>query len=175
MTQYPIPLSTLFIGLNGFIAFALSYIAAMERTKTRVWHGESREDVATQQNYLEKPNAWAAFFENYTQQFVATKASDDGLLQRKVRAHENFAEYVPHALLFLVALELMHSQTWFLWILGGTLTVARIAHAWGLIRTYGPSHGRAIGFFLTWFVYIAGATACVYQYYAFIPRFKTGG
>ena len=162
MTEYPIPLSTLFIGLNGFIALALSYIAAMERTRTRVWHGESREDVAIQPNYLAKPNAWAAFFENYTRQFVATKASDDGLLQRKVRAHENFAEYVPQGLLFLVALELMHSQTLLLWILGGTLTVARIAHAWGLIRTYGPSPGRAVGFFLTWIVYIAGASACIY-------------
>ncbi|MFB2919843.1 MAPEG family protein [Aerosakkonema funiforme] len=42
------------------------------------------------------------------------------------------------------------------------LTVGRIAHAWGLIKTYGPSPGRAIGFFLTWFVYIIGASACIY-------------
>ncbi|KAB8330602.1 glutathione S-transferase [Scytonema tolypothrichoides VB-61278] len=162
MSNYLIPVSTLLIGLNGFIAFALSYIVAMERTRTRVWHGELKEDVVIQPNYLEKPNKWAAFFENYTQKFVATKASDDGVLQRKVRAHGNFAEYVPHGLLFIAALELMHSPTWFLWMLGGTLTFARIAHAWGVIHTYGPSLGRAIGFFLTWFVYIAGASACLY-------------
>lgn len=162
MTANLIPVSTLFIGLNGFIAFALSYIAAMERTRTRVWHGESKEDVATQPNYLENPNAWAVFFESYTQSHVATKAIDNGVLQRKVRAHANFAEYVPHGLLFIVALELMHSQSWLLWILGGSLTIARIAHAWGLIKTYGPSPGRAIGFFLTWFVYIVGASACLY-------------
>lgn len=162
MTANFIPVSTLFIGLNGFIAFALSYIAAMERTKTRVWHGESREDVVTQPNYLENPNRWAAFFESYTQKSVATKAIEDGVLQRKIRAHANFAEYVPQGLLFLVALELMQSQTWLLWMLGGSLTSARIAHAWGLIKTYGPSPGRAIGFFLTWVVYVVGASACLY-------------
>ncbi len=167
----PVPISTLFIGLNGFVAFVLSYIVVMERTSTRIWHGESKEDVATQPNYLEKPNAWAAFIESYTQKSVPTKTSDDGLLQRKVRAYGNFTEYVPLALLFMLALELMQyspegvearSQAWLLWLLGIALTVGRIAHAWGLISTYGPSPSRAVGFFLTWFVYIVGAVACVY-------------
>ncbi len=158
----PVPISTLFIGLNGFVAFVLSYIVVMERTSTRIWHGESKEDVATQPNYLEKPNAWAAFIESYTQKSVPTKTSDDGLLQRKVRAYGNFTEYVPLALLFMVALELMRSQIWLLWLLGIALTVSRIAHAWGLISTYGPSPSRAVGFFLTWFIYIVGAGACVY-------------
>ena len=158
----PIPISILFIGLNGFVAFALSYIVVMERTSTRVWHGTSKEDVATQPNYLEKPNIWAAFIESYTQKSVLAKTSDDGLLQRKVRAYGNFTEYVPLALIFILALELMHSQSWLLWLLGSALTFGRIAHAWGLIKTYGPSPGRAVGFFLTWFVYIMGAGACVY-------------
>jgi uncharacterized protein len=66
------------------------------------------------------------------------------------------------ALLFILTLELMQSPTWLLWLLGGMLTVSRITHAGGLIKTYGPSPFRAIGFFLTWFVYIIGATACIY-------------
>jgi uncharacterized protein len=158
----PIPISTLFIGLNGFVAFALSYIVVMERTSTRIWHGESKEDIAAQPNYLEKPNAWAAFIESYIQKSVTTKTSDDGLLLRKVRAYGNFTEHVPLALLLIVALELGHLQAWLLWLLGIALTVGRIAHAWGLISTYGPSPSRAAGFFLTWFVYIVGAGACVY-------------
>jgi uncharacterized protein len=160
--QNLIPISTLFIGLNGFVAFVLSYIVVMERTSTRVWHGESKQDIAAQPNYLEKPNAWATFIESYTQKSVTAKTSDDGLLQRKVRAYGNFTEYVPLALLFLVALELMHSRIWLLWLLGIALTVGRVAHAWGLISTYGPSPSRAVGFFLTWFVYIVGAGGCVY-------------
>ena len=42
------------------------------------------------------------------------------------------------------------------------MILGRITHAWGLIKTYGPSPGRAIGFFLTWFAYIVGSGACVY-------------
>ena len=103
MNENLVPISTLFIGINGFIAFALSYIVAMERTKTRVWHGESNVDVTMQPDYLEKPNAWAAFFDNLTQKLVETKAKDDGILQRKVRPHSNFTEYVPLALLLIMS------------------------------------------------------------------------
>lgn len=157
-----IPISTLFIGLNGLIAFVLSYIVVMERTRTRVWHGESKEDVVMQPEPLANPTAWVSRVESVSQKLSATQRSDDGVLQRKVRAHGNFAEYVPLGLLFIIALELMHSPSGLLWLLGGTLTFARIIYAWGVIRTYGPSIGRAIGFFATWFVYLVGAIACVY-------------
>lgn len=162
MNTGEIPISALFIGLNGFIAFVLSYIVVMERTKTRIWHGESKEDVAMQPNPLNNPNAWVSTVEGVSQRLSANKALDEGVLQRKVRAHGNFAEYVPIGLLFIVALELMRAQSWLLWLLGGTLTVARIVYAYGVITTYGPSLGRAIGFFGTWFVYIVGSLACVY-------------
>jgi uncharacterized protein len=157
-----IPISTLFVGFNGAIAFVLSYIVVIERTRTRIWHGESEKDVATQTNYLDKPNQWAAFIEDYTQKSVVTKTANDGVLQRKVRAYGNFTEYVPLGLLFLISLELMKSPTWLLYLLGSALTIGRVAHAWGLIKTYGPSPSRAIGFFLTWFVYILGSGACIY-------------
>ncbi|KAM3094641.1 MAPEG family protein [Phormidesmis sp. 146-12] len=157
-----IPISTLFIGLNGLVALALSYIVVMERTTTRVWHGESQKDTTTQPDYLENPGHWAAFVEQMAQKTVVTKLIDDGLLQRKVRAHANFIEYVPIALLFLIALEFMKAAPWLIWMLGGILTITRIVYAWGVIQTYGPSPGRAIGFFGTWFVYIIGSLACLY-------------
>ncbi|MBD1867109.1 MAPEG family protein [Leptolyngbya sp. FACHB-671] len=157
-----IPISTFFVGLNGFIAFALSYIVVMERTRTRIWHGETEAALINQPNYLERPNKWAAFVENCTQKSLLTKA-DDGILQRKVRAYGNFTEYVPLGLLFIITLELMHSSPWILWLIGSALTIGRVAHAWGLITTYGPSPSRAVGFFLTWFVYIVGAAACIYS------------
>lgn len=162
MNTNAIPISTFFIGLNGFIAFVLSYIVVMERTRTRLWHGESKEDVAMQPDPLANPTAWVSTVESLSQKVSANKATDEGALQRKVRAHGNFTEYVPIALLFLIALELMHSLTWLVWILGVTLTVARISYAYGVITTYGPSLGRAIGFFGTWFVYVVGSLACIY-------------
>ncbi len=157
-----IPISTLFIGINGLIALALSYIVVVERIKTRVWHGGSLEDVATQIDPLVNPTPWVATVEKTSQKLAASKTIDAGALVRKVRAHGNFVEYVPLGLLFILALELMRSPNWLLWLLAATLTVGRIVYAWGVINTYGPSIGRAIGFFATWFVYIIGASACVY-------------
>ena len=157
-----LPVSTFFAGILGFMAIALSYIVVMERTSNRVWHGESQADVSNQPDYLEKPGKWAAFLENYTQKFVSTKSQDDGVLQRKVRAFGNFMEYVPLALLLIILLESIGSPAWLLWLLGVVLTLARIAHAWGVIGTYGPSPLRAAGFFLTWLVYLLGTGACLY-------------
>lgn len=157
-----VPISTLFIGLNGLIAFALSYIAASERVKARVWHGESKEDVMMQPDPLANPSPWVLTIERLTQRQLSKGEVDSGALQRKVRAHGNFAEYVPHGLLLILVLELMQAPTWLVWLLGSTLTIARVAHAYSLITKYGPSLGRATGFFMTWFVYIIGSIACLY-------------
>lgn len=166
MNANMLPISTLFIGLNGIVAFILSYIVVKERVKTRVWHGESKEDVTKQSDPLINPTAWVAKVESLSQKLTSSNIASEALLQRKIRAHGNFVEYVPLGLLFIVALELMRSPTWLLWLLGGTLTLARIIYAWGVIKTYGPSIGRAVGFFATWFVYILGSTACIY--YGFV-------
>lgn len=157
-----VPISTLFIGLNGLLAFALSYIAATERVKTRVWHGTSKEDVVMQPDPLVQPSAWVLAIEALTQRQLQKGEVDPGALQRKIRAHGNFAEYVPQALLFLVGLELMQAPAGLVWFLGIVLTMARVAHAYGLITKYGPSLSRAAGFFLTWLVYLLGSFACVY-------------
>lgn len=157
-----LPVSTFFIGCHGLLALGLSYQVVMERTRTRIWHGASAGDIASQPDYLHQPNAWAAFVEKLTRQMIAAKVTDDGRLQRAIRAHGNFIEYVPIGLLFLVALEFMQAATDWLWILGALLILSRIAHAWGVVQTYGPSPGRAIGFFGTWLVYIIGSVACLY-------------
>jgi uncharacterized membrane protein YecN with MAPEG domain len=74
-----------------------------------------------------------------------------------------FVEHVPLALLFILALEVMQASVWLVWMLGITLTVARIAHAWGLIKTYGPSPGRAIGFFPDLVCLPCRCGACIYR------------
>ena len=66
-----------------------------------------------------------------------------------MRAQQNFAEYVPLALLLLAGLELTGADATWLRILGGSLVVARVLHAAGLI--IGPKFiiGRAIGAMVT--------------------------
>ena len=87
-----VPISALFVGIHSLIALVLSYAVVIERTKTCIWHGGSETEVSHQPNYLDHPNVWASWVEQYTQQWVATKTADDGLLQRKVRAYGNFTE-----------------------------------------------------------------------------------
>jgi len=62
-----------------------------------------------------------------------------------VRAQENFAEYVPLALLLLAGLEMAGGGDTALRVLGGGLVISRVLHALGLI--IGPKLiiARAIG------------------------------
>ncbi len=81
----------------------------------------------------------------------------DYRLLRKIRAHANFIEYVPVALILLALLELSGLPALWLWIFGGALLIARLLHAFGLSRKSGYSPGRFIGTVLTWSVIAAMA------------------
>ncbi len=75
-----------------------------------------------------------------------------------MRAHANFIEYVPMALILLGLLELSGLGATWLWIAGGTLLLGRVLHAVGLSRSSGVSFGRFWGILLTWasLVFMAG-------------------
>ena len=75
---------------------------------------------------------------------------DNDELLTKMRAQQNFAEYVPLALLLLAGLEANGADTTMLRVLGGSLVVARVLHAWGLIA--GQIIGRGIGTLATMLV-----------------------
>lgn len=79
-------------------------------------------------------------------------------LERAVRIHGNFVEYVPVALVLLLLLELSGANAMSLHIIGAGLFVARIAHAIGLTRSAGPTIYRTIGVLGTFLVlfYSAG-------------------
>jgi uncharacterized protein len=57
-------------------------------------------------------------------------------LQRAVRAHGNFAEFVPLALLLLLLLELSSLPAAYLHGYGGLLLLARLLHALGVSQRY---------------------------------------
>jgi len=85
------------------------------------------------------------------QVFLGT--GDSEALLRASRAHGNNAEYVPLALLLLLIAELSGGASTPLHALGGTLTVARILQAHGMLAGVIPT--RVIGTVLTWLL-IAG-------------------
>lgn len=158
----PIPISTIFISLHGLLAITLAYIVADERAKGRIWHGETKRDIANQTDPLDNPSPWANFIEQLTQRIAPDSAPNPALLRRKIRAHSNFSEYVPQGLLLLTALELTDAPSKLVWSLSLSFLIARLAHAYGVIVKYGPSIGRAVGFLGTLLVFLVGSLGCLY-------------
>lgn len=74
----------------------------------------------------------------------------DYALERAIRVHGNFVEYVPLALLMLALLELSGLAAPWLWSFGVMLLIGRLLHAQGLSGKSGTSFGRFYGTLLTW-------------------------
>ena len=83
-------------------------------------------------------------------------------LARAIRAHANFVEYVPLALLLLLACELAGGPPWLLHGAGAVLLASRALHAQGLSGASGLSPGRFYGTLGTWIVLLALALAALW-------------
>lgn len=86
----------------------------------------------------------------------------DAVLARMIRAHGNFVEHAPFALLLLALLELCGLPAIWLWGFGSALLLGRILHAVGLSRSGGYSFGRFTGTALTWLVFVLMALAGIW-------------
>jgi len=78
-------------------------------------------------------------------------------LSRYIRAHGNAVEYIPIALLLLVAVENSGVSLSIVHALGMTFVIARLTHALALIRTKSTSLPRALGIFFSWLVVLVSA------------------
>ncbi len=88
----------------------------------------------------------------------------EGALEQTVRAHGNFSEYVPLALILIGFLEI---QNWRIEVIHGlclTLLAARVAHFIGLGLSNGPSKGRFYGTAGTFLVLALASGSLVYAY-----------
>lgn len=76
----------------------------------------------------------------------------DAQMLERIRAHANFTEHVPLALILMGAVEFTagHHSPW-LWGAGGLLVLARIAHAIGMGRP-SPNPFRGFGALASWAV-----------------------
>ncbi|MBO1255951.1 MAPEG family protein [Alteromonas sp. 5E99-2] len=80
-------------------------------------------------------------------------------LNRAIRAHCNFIEYVPLCLLLLICLELNTTYSAFLHGTAITLLVGRLLHAYGLRKHVLPGWQRKCGMLLTFIALITLAVA----------------
>ena len=78
---------------------------------------------------------------------VLLGSGGDEQLERAIRMHGNFVEYVPFGMALLIVLSILGSGVGTIHALGLSLFVGRISHALGLVPT---SAGRGLGMLLTW-------------------------
>ncbi|MEO8145316.1 MAG: MAPEG family protein [Betaproteobacteria bacterium] len=87
-------------------------------------------------------------------------------LAQAIRAHANFAEHAPFALLLIALAESAGAQPGLVHGLGVALIVARLASAIGLSRSLGPTAPRQAGAGLR--VLIVTATSLLILYRSFV-------
>ncbi len=70
-------------------------------------------------------------------------------LQRRLRAHSNFAEYVPLGLLLMAFAEMQGHAPWLIAVIGALLLAGRLVHAVAISRSPEPIPLRVAGMALT--------------------------
>ena len=98
---------------------------------------------------------------------VAIGPGDEPLLARAVRAHGNFIEYVPLALLLLLLVDLESNRSVLLHGLGLMLVVGRASHAYGVSQVREDFRFRVVGMALTFTVMGSCALILLSRYLGF--------
>jgi uncharacterized protein len=95
------------------------------------------------------------------QRKVMLGSGDDPRLERRIRVHGNFAEYVPFTLLMLTFAELHGQSAVGLHLLCLCLVAGRLLHAWGVSQPIEKLGFRVAGMGLTFFALGGAALAIV--------------
>jgi uncharacterized membrane protein YecN with MAPEG domain len=99
----------------------------------------------------------------FTRKRLRVSLGDGGDAQMTAvsRTFGNAAEYIPPVLIMMILLALLGFQPIWIHLLGGTMFVGRVLHAWGLGQKKQPSFGRTSGMILTQLTLIGGAGALI--------------
>jgi uncharacterized membrane protein YecN with MAPEG domain len=89
---------------------------------------------------------------------------DNPRLLRVIRAHSNFSEYVPLALILITFVELQGLSLLLVHGLGLSLLVGRAVHAYGVIQEKENYRFREVGMFLTFGPILIAAAALLYRF-----------
>lgn len=100
---------------------------------------------------------------------VSLGSGGDPALERAIRIHANFIEYVPLALILLIAMEMQRRSIYVLHILCLLLLVGRICHFLALSRenTANPLRGAGVG--LTVLVLVVAAIILIIDFFRIVP------
>ena len=83
---------------------------------------------------------------------MAIGTRGDPLLERKMRVHANFAEYVPFALLLATFVEMQGRPGWLIHVPCLALVAGRLVHAYGVSQEHENYSLRTLGMATTFTV-----------------------
>jgi hypothetical protein len=101
---------------------------------------------------------WVVAERNKTKQMLGDGGRQE--LHVAIRAHANFAEFVPLILLILAGMAYEGANSTFFLVLSVALVVGRLLHPYG-IRILKPNVPRAVGATLTWLVLLISSIALI--------------
>lgn len=100
---------------------------------------------------------------------VALGTGGDAALERAIRIHGNFIEYVPLALILLGFAEAQRNSIYLLHVLCLLLLLGRIAHIVGLSCANTVNLWRGLGVVLTVTVLLIAAVLLIYDFFLVLP------
>lgn len=95
---------------------------------------------------------------------VSLGAGGNTTLERAIRVHGNFAEYVPLALLLIFIVENNAAPAWLLHGLGLCLITGRTSHALGVSQDKEDTRFRIVGMALTFTTLLISAAYLLFTY-----------
>jgi hypothetical protein len=96
---------------------------------------------------------------------VSLGSGGDPALERAIRIHANFIEYVPLALILLIAMEMQRRSVYLLHILCLLLLVGRICHFLALSRENTANPLRGVGVGLTVLVLVVASIILIIDFF----------
>lgn len=82
---------------------------------------------------------------------------------RAIRVHSNFSEYVPLALILIYLVEAQAAAAWFVHILGISLLIGRLLHAYGVSKAKENFRFRVSGMAMTFTPILASAIYLLFK------------
>ena len=92
---------------------------------------------------------------------------DNPALFARIRAHGNYVETAPFALIGLFALAMMGAHSIALHIFGAVFFIGRLCHAHGMDQKGSNGKGRVIGMMMTLFTFFGTAAYLLYLIFTF--------
>ncbi len=80
---------------------------------------------------------------------VSLGHANESELEKAIRAHGNFAEYAPFALVLIAFMELRALNPILIHVCGISLLIGRSLHVWGVLKKRAPNLERVAGMVLT--------------------------